>query len=263
VAGVPSALILSAGQDHTHAGTAHSVHFAIVLIGLVGLVVVGLVQSRGHDDEDRADVTGRRSGSRPAPARHQARSMGSPAATGAVGVQTRTSERAWSSLWQTGAAVPTAERVVVPVALVSSAAAAGVHAAVGPQHFEEGALFGLFFVGSALLQLLWAGLVTVHRSKGLLVLGALGNLAVIGLWAVTRTVGLPFGLMPTPEAVGPWDVVCGLWELAVVASCLVLRRSAHTHGQVAPWRDWHRAAQMYAAGSLVLLVALSFTGASA
>ena len=62
-------------------------------------------------------------------------------------------------------------------------------------------------------------------SRALLVAGAVGNIAVIGLWAITRTLGLPFGLLPEPEAVGPWDVACGGWELIVACSCIALLQS--------------------------------------
>ncbi len=161
-------------------------------------------------------------------------------------------------------ALTTGQRVLLPLAVVSSAAAAGAHAAVGPPHLRESALFGAFFAGSALLQLLWAGLAAVRGSRRLLVVGAVGNLAVIGLWAVTRTLGLPFGLLPEPEAVGPWDLACGAWELVVVCSCTaILRSTAPLPSRLVEWRHWHPALPTYVAASVLLLIALSVSGAGA
>jgi hypothetical protein len=45
------------------------------------------------------------------------------------------------------------------------------------------------------------------------------------LWAITRTVGLPFGLLPTPEPIGALDLCCGGWEAVVVLTGVQLLRS--------------------------------------
>jgi hypothetical protein len=157
-----------------------------------------------------------------------------------------------------------AQRILLPLAVVSSAAAAGVHAAVGPAHFREGTLLGLFFASSALAQLLWAGTVAVRCTRPLLVAGALGNVTVIALWAVTRTLGLPFGLLPGPEEVGPWDVCCGLWELIIACSCIALLQSRDPlPTRLVAFRAWHPALHGFVAGSVFVLVVLSFSGASA
>ncbi len=76
-----------------------------------------------------------------------------------------------------------------------------VHLAVVEEHFDESALFGIFFVVAGALQIGWA---------------------MVALWAVTRTVGLPVGPeVWTPEAVGRADVLCIALEVvsagAVVA----------------------------------------------
>ena len=247
VTAVASVLAVSGDLSARGAAAGHGMHYASLTIGLAGLGALGLAHLRGRHEEEQHDR------SRPAPGDARARAIG-PAPTGA--------ERAWVSLWAPRR-LPVAERVVVPVAFVSSAAAAGVHAAMGPPHFRENLLFGAFFAATALLQLLWAGLLAVHRTRALLVLGALGNLAVLGLWALTRTVGLPFGLLPHPEAVGPWDLACGVWELAVVTGCVVLLRARRTAGQVAPWREWHRSVRIFVAGSVLLLGALTFVGSAA
>ncbi|HEY2430572.1 MAG TPA: EAL domain-containing protein, partial [Acidimicrobiales bacterium] len=91
-----------------------------------------------------------------------------------------------------------------------------VHAGLCPAHFQESLLFGVFFVVVATLQLVWAGLILVRPSRRLVLAGAIGNLLTIGVWSVSRTVGIPFGPAPwRPEAVGLGDVFTGLVELAV------------------------------------------------
>src|SRR6478609_285686 len=75
-----------------------------------------------------------------------------------------------------------ASRTLLPLAVVSSAAAAGVHAAMGPSHFSEGFLLGLFFAVSAMAQLAWAGLALTSGGALLLRLGVLLNLGCVALW---------------------------------------------------------------------------------
>src|SRR4051812_23323334 len=105
--------------------------------------------------------------------------------------------------------------------------AAAIHAAVCPAHFTEAALYGWFFALSAVVQLGWAVLVLIRRSRSLLWLGLTGNLAVVVLWAATRTVGLPYGPEAgTVEAVGPLDVVASLAEVGVVVACALMLRRA-------------------------------------
>ena len=155
------------------------------------------------------------------------------------------------------------------VAVVSSTAAAGVHAAAGPGHFAEGPLVGGFFVVAALAQLAWAVLVLRRGlAPGLSWAGVVGNLAVVALWVVTRTVGLPVGPVEV-EPVGAWDVAATVWELAVVAGCAAAgspeRRTAFRPGAGALTGTvpWSATARAWLVGSVLVLVALAFTGAPA
>jgi hypothetical protein len=157
-----------------------------------------------------------------------------------------------------------AHRVLLPLAVVSSAAAAGMHAAVTPEHLRESALLGLFFAAAAVAQLAWSGAVTAHGSRPLLVAGACGNLSLLGLWTTTRTLGLPFGLLPAPETIGPWDLACGAWELVATCCCLALLRSRDPLPTRLPgWRHWHPVLPTYVAASVLVLVAVSLAGAGA
>src|ERR1051325_3356264 len=78
-------------------------------------------------------------------------------------------------------------------AALGSAGAAAIHLAVAKMHFDEYALFGVFFVGSGIAQLVWPIWLLLRRWRALLVLGALGNSAIVALWAVDRIWGLPLG----------------------------------------------------------------------
>ena len=130
----------------------------------------------------------------------------------------------WSELrsWlrrQDAVQVPTG----VLVAAALSVGAAVIHAIVVPPHFTEAVLYGVFFAALAVGQLGWAVLAVVQPKSWVLYAGALGNLAVVALWAVTRTVGIPLGIAAGQrEAVGVLDTTCGLLELGIVACCVML-----------------------------------------
>jgi hypothetical protein len=105
----------------------------------------------------------------------------------------------------------------VAVALASLEASI-IHGALGPSHFHEATIFGVFFVVSSALQAIWALLIVRRADRLVLSIGVWGNAAVLVLWGVTRTVGLPIGPETwRPEAVGAPDVVSCLCELAVIS----------------------------------------------
>jgi FtsP/CotA-like multicopper oxidase with cupredoxin domain len=117
-----------------------------------------------------------------------------------------------------------------PVALLSAAVltlgAGAIHLAVAPEHLEEYLPFGLFFLVVAAAQIVAAPLLLVRPSNRLAVVVAVGSCALVGLWLVSRTVGLPVGVEPwRPEEVGIPDVVCVLLESAgaAVAGVLAIR----------------------------------------
>lgn len=113
----------------------------------------------------------------------------------------------------------TAERLV-QVAAALSVAAALIHASVSPAHFAEYWLFGLFFVGAAIFQLVWGGLAwTRLEDRRLLWIGAIANLAIILLWAWTRTAGLPIGPdRGEVEVAGFHDLFACAAELGIVVA---------------------------------------------
>jgi hypothetical protein len=114
------------------------------------------------------------------------------------------------------------EALVIAAALLSAGAAA-IHFAVAKMHFDEYTLFGVFFVGSGIAQLLWPIWALLRRRRPLFLLAALGNAAIVALWAVDRIWGLPLGPTPwEPEPVGFADSVTAAFEILLVASCVAI-----------------------------------------
>jgi FtsP/CotA-like multicopper oxidase with cupredoxin domain len=108
--------------------------------------------------------------------------------------------------------------------------AAAIHAAVMPQHFQEYTLFGVFFLAAALGQAGLAAALLFSPSRLLAILGIEGNLALVALWLISRTVGVPIGPDPwRPETVGVADTAATVLELVAVWNLIRLAR-----GQVTP-----------------------------
>ena len=148
------------------------------------------------------------------------------------------------------------------VAVVSSVAAAGVHAAATPAHVHEGVLIGGFFVVSSAAQLVWALLAMSRGPRPPLLWAAVvGNASIVALWTYTRTVGVPFGLGER-ETVGPWDLAAGAWELVAVVACLVLlaRPVVVSRRTAMDLHRWSTPARGWLLGSLVVLGALTYAG---
>ena len=108
-----------------------------------------------------------------------------------------------------------------------SLVAALIHLRVMPEHFEEWWGYGAFFLVSALAQVLYVPLLLRWPNRMVLLIGVGGNLAIVLLYLLTRTAGVPlFG----PEAgevegVGFIDVCATTSELGIVAAlgALLLR----------------------------------------
>lgn len=115
------------------------------------------------------------------------------------------------------------------VLAISSIGAGLIHAAVVPQHLEEGALFGFFFILAAGFEIAWAIAVLFRPAVIVYAIGALANGATIGIWLVSRTIGLPIGPDPwMPEEIQSLDAAATSLELLlVVGSAVLLRRHSH------------------------------------
>jgi hypothetical protein len=112
---------------------------------------------------------------------------------------------------------------LLPLVVVAGAAAAAVHFVVMPEHFEEATMYGAFFAVAATSQILYSLLLLLRPSRPLVAAGAIGNLAIIGLWLVTRTIGIPLGPGSGHiEAVGGLDVLATVFEVATAVGAVLL-----------------------------------------
>lgn len=224
---------------------AHGVHYGVVGIGVLGLFALLAPRLAGTapagDVEDEHDL--------------RVRAVHAQIATGALGlVPTAAPARP--------VAVPArVTSSLLPVAVVSSAAAAGVHAGVGPAHLGAQPLVGLFFVGCALAQVGWSLTMVLRPTRPLLHAAVVGNTAVLTLWLLSRTAGLPG---QPREPFGPWDLTCAAWEITtVVAAVLLLDDRRTTRLRLPPWERWSATARFWLLGSALVLGLLATSGAGA
>jgi hypothetical protein len=110
--------------------------------------------------------------------------------------------------------------------LVALSAGAGtIHLSVAADHLHEYVLFGAFFIALGSAQLGWAALVALFGPARPLLIAGTANLAVVALWALSRTTGLPLGPSPgVPEAMSFPDVAATLFEVVLVGYVLVSLR---------------------------------------
>ena len=121
----------------------------------------------------------------------------------------------------------TRQRLLSTAALLSLVAAV-IHVWVMPEHFEEWWGYGLFFLLAAAAQALYTIVLLRAPTTTFLRLGIIGNLAIIVLWVVTRTIGIPvFGPHAGEiEEIGAIDIASKLIEVLLVILLGVLLRSA-------------------------------------
>lgn len=113
---------------------------------------------------------------------------------------------------------PTKMTVAVCWLALASTGAATVHALVGPAHFREAQLYGIFFLAVAAAQGAWAALILLRPTRSALIAGGIANTGVVLIWIMSRTTGLPFGPEPwQPEAFGLIDTLASTLEISIVA----------------------------------------------
>jgi hypothetical protein len=105
-----------------------------------------------------------------------------------------------------------------------------IHVGAAVDHYREFALYSLVFSTLAVAQFTWAALLVLRPTARWLAAGCGLQLAVVVLWVLSRTVGVP--IAPTawvPEQVGVADLtvtVCELVSVAAVVMVLSASRSA-------------------------------------
>ena len=107
------------------------------------------------------------------------------------------------------------------VAALASAGAAAIHFAAARPHLMEWAPAGGFMLASGLAQLAWAVWMATAPGDEAVVAGVALNAGIIGLWALSRTVGLPFGPNAgLAEHIHADDALATVLEALVVAASL-------------------------------------------
>jgi hypothetical protein len=110
------------------------------------------------------------------------------------------------------------------VAAVCCLVAGAIHLAVLPDHASEWWAYGAFFAGCAVWQtvfglLVWSG----RRPQWLLLVGLASLLAVLVLYVLSRTNGVPLGPHAgRPEPAGALDLICAGSELGAIVAVLQL-----------------------------------------
>ena len=116
-------------------------------------------------------------------------------------------------------------RRLLGIAITSTMVAALIHVWAMPEHIEEWWFYGILFALVALLQGFYGVALWLWGGRTVLVLGMVGNLAIVVFYLITRTVGVPFGPhVGEVEAVGILDLAATASELALVATLALLYR---------------------------------------
>src|SRR5215211_3021642 len=111
-------------------------------------------------------------------------------------------------------------RAVVASTLLGAAA---IHAAQAPSHLAEWWAAGVTFVALAAAQALLGAAAAAAADRRVWLLAQAVSLAAIGLWAISRTVGLPVGPeVGESEPVGRADLVAVALEAATVLAATLL-----------------------------------------
>jgi hypothetical protein len=103
---------------------------------------------------------------------------------------------------------------------MSLTAAGAIHLVLTPEHFEEQAVYGIFFLVAALFQIVLAQLLVLRPGPRVIRAGAYGNAALLAIWIVTRVVAPPLG--ESPEPVTFWGVLAKGLELTALFLLLML-----------------------------------------
>lgn len=137
----------------------------------------------------------------------------------------------------------------LPLAALLTVGAGATHLAAAVPHFSGNAVYGALFVGVGWIQVLLAALLLASARRRLAWAAVGVNIAAVGAWAISRTVGLP---LTHAEPVLLADTLTVVLEMAAVGVLVARLRGA----------DFGVRAGYVSAGSLVAVLALA-VGASA
>ena len=109
------------------------------------------------------------------------------------------------------------------VAALCCLVAAGIHLAVVQPHAVDWWAYGAFFLATAIGQAALALLVWRRQPPWLVLAGVAGNLAILGMYILSRTNGPPLGPHAgRPEPAGALDLICAVSELGAIIALVLL-----------------------------------------
>jgi hypothetical protein len=139
----------------------------------------------------------------------------------------------------------------------ATAAASGVHAVMVLGHAGTGSLVPLFFAAVAAVQAWQSWRLLVSPSSHLLLGVVAVDVALLLVWAASRTVGL----LGPAEAVGPWDSAVVVWQAMCVVVGVRLLRCGRRQLRPPPYAPHRWGAGVQVVLALTLLTLLLLPGA--
>lgn len=101
-----------------------------------------------------------------------------------------------------------------------------IHIGAAVDHFGEFPLYTLVFAVLASAQIAWAAMILRHPSHLVLLSGCAFTVSIVGLWIVSRTVGVPIAPRAwVPENVGVADLIETAGEIVSAIAVLSLAMS--------------------------------------
>ncbi|MGH2603982.1 MAG: hypothetical protein ACRDJ9_31935 [Dehalococcoidia bacterium] len=129
-------------------------------------------------------------------------------------------------------AAPTWQTLILAGLLVT---AGSIHLVLTPEHFEEGAHFGAFFLGTALFQFGLTYALLLRPGPGVYRTALWASALIVATWMVTRLVPPPGG--PAPEPIELWGVVATAAEVAAIVGIATLTPSPGPRPSLAKRRE--------------------------
>lgn len=128
-----------------------------------------------------------------------------------------------STLAPTYRGVLHAPRLLVYLAAALSLGAGYVHFAFAESHFQEWWGYGVFFIVAGNLQALFAALLVWRPRAWHPLAGIAGNLAIVVVYVITRTNGIPLGPHSrVVEAAGAIDWVTTAGQVGIIAALIAM-----------------------------------------
>lgn len=119
------------------------------------------------------------------------------------------------------AAVPATAWGTYAGALAATSVACGaLHVQAANAHWSVWVPASVFFMVSAIAQFVWAWALVVKPElrRAVLAIGIVGNLGIVCVWSLSRTIALPWSPMGI-EPVGWGDAICSGLEAALAVAC--------------------------------------------